>query len=74
MVVLAYLADDLVTGVFAFVDLHTTTGSLTERNHALLQLNLHPLPELQMQDYHFVVKDSAFSLSTVDNHRLLVDS
>lgn len=71
---LAYLADDLVHGVSAFVDLYGTAGSLYERNHTLLQLNLHPLHELQVQDYHFVVKDPTFSLSTIDDHGLFVDN
>ena len=71
--VLAYLADDLIHSVFAFVDLYCTACSLDERNHTLLQLNFHPLHELQMQDYHLVVKDPTFSLSTIDYHGLFVD-
>ena len=39
----------------------------------MLELDLHPLHVLQVQHNHLVVEDAALCLTTIHDHRLLVD-
>ena len=53
-----------------FRRLYRAAGTLNERSHTLLELDLHPFHILKVAHDHLVVEHSTLSLSTVDDHAL----